>query len=599
MSMAIVARRPGRAGRLVRLTCVLLGLALGLAGGVSAQDDTTFVATVDRTTITADDVLTLRLTLSGTFRHADQPQLPAFPGFSVLDTSQSSQFSMINGRTSSSIAYIYRLAPTEIGTLTIPAISLDVGGQRLSTQPIDIEVRQGSMGAPGATPVAPSEALPQEAEGRSLYVEAEVDEPSPIVGQQVVYTFRLYQAIQLYAQPQLTWPEFAGFMSYALSPNRVYNQVVAGRQYRVTEVRKALFPTSAGDRVIGPAIFTLPGDFFNRGVRLETESVTLGVRPVPDGAPVSFAGAVGQFELQATVDPGQVLVNEPVTLRVTVSGDGNLAVIGDPSEEALDALAGWRVYDAQVSTETTQDADRIRGSKTFERLLVPKVAGEQSIPALHFVYWDPAAQEYVELASEPLPVTVSPGAPAEPQSVILGDQKQDVAVFGSDIRHIRPAPPSLALTKLRGADAGLLAIGAIAPLSLVASAWLARRRRNALRHDPAAQRSARALRQARRSLAAAQHVAVQDPDAADAAVGATLRRYIADKLDLATPGLTLDLIEAQLLGRGVADELVARVRASLQAADSGRYAPRGTGTQAASSMSAARTLLADIEEALS
>ena len=98
MSVVFTGSRRSSTLVVLRLTCALVVLALCVQRGAHAQDDTTFVASVDRASITVDDVLTLRLTLSGAFRHAAQPQFPAMQDFHVLGSSQSSQFSMTSGR---------------------------------------------------------------------------------------------------------------------------------------------------------------------------------------------------------------------------------------------------------------------------------------------------------------------------------------------------------------------------------------------------------------------------------------------------------------------------------------------------------------------
>jgi len=113
------------------LAVTLLGVTIGPA---AAQDDLTFTAEVDRTSISTDDVLTLQLTLAGTFNSSGRPQFPDIDGFSVVGSSQSSQFSMANGKVSSQMVFIYRLQPVKTGSLTIPSIAIQVGNQTYKTQ---------------------------------------------------------------------------------------------------------------------------------------------------------------------------------------------------------------------------------------------------------------------------------------------------------------------------------------------------------------------------------------------------------------------------------------------------------------------------------
>jgi hypothetical protein len=425
---------------IIRLVIALLtisvwcGVVTPVAGHPDSQgdDDIQLTATVDRTSISTDQTLTLQVTLAGTFRNADKPQLPPLEGFAVVGTSQSSQFSFVNGQLSSKVVFTYRLQPTKTGKLTIPSITVQMRGQTYQTDPIAVEVTQGQA-PPAQQPSqgqgqAPNDVqTPQELAGQNLYVEASVDNPTPVIGQQIIYSFRVYQAVQFFNQPQLSWPEFTGFLSYDLSPNNQYYQKVAGREYLVTEVRRALFPTLEGEVSIDPSVLTIPGDFFNDTVKLATQKVTVDVRPLPEGAPDTFSGAVGQFEIEAWCEPTETRVNEPVTLFVRVWGKGNVNAIPDPTQSTDEkALAGWRVYDPQVTTDIQQEDDIIQGEKLFERLLVPKVEGELTLPRFVFNYFDAASGEYRRIETEPLNVTVNPGEAQEPGPVVIGNNKQDV-----------------------------------------------------------------------------------------------------------------------------------------------------------------------------
>lgn len=581
------------------LVCVM-SLLLGRAGPVFAQDDITFTASVNRTAISTDDTLTLQLTLAGTFSGANQPQLPPLEGFAVVGTSQSSQFSVVNGKTSSQVVFTYRLQPTQIGTLTIPAIPIQMGGQTYQTDPITIEVTQGA--APQAQqPAAETPAdttAPGELAGQDLYVEADVDNPTPVVGQQMVYYFRFYQAVNLFNQPQLNWPEFTGFVGYDLSPNNQYNQQAAGRKYLVTEVRRALFPTAQGEVTIGPATLTIPGDFFNRGLELPTNAVAVDVHPLPDGAPEDFAGAVGQFEIEAWVDPTEGRVNEPVTLYVRVSGVGNVSALPDPTDGAEDALPDWRVYDPQVTTDVGQENDAIRGAKLFERLLVPKTEGELTIPSFSLTLFDPAESVYRQIETQPLMVSVAPGETQDSGPIVIsaGNGKQEVVVLASDIRHIKPAPPALVTDRTSPLSQPLYWAGWVMPLLAVVGTWLWNRRRHHLAHNVAYARAQRARRQARKRLVEARKLLETDQDAAYAAVARALTAYLGDKFNLPAAGLTRDAIQQTLSVSSISEELVGRLLTCLDWADSGRFAPVAAGRDVNDLIQEAEEIITLLEE---
>ena len=581
------------------VTCILV-LTCTFAGPVLAQDEIDFTASVDRMSIAIDDVLTLELTVTGPFRVTGQPQLPSLEGFLVVGTSQSSQFSMVNRKISSKVVFTYHLRPTSAGALSIPAASIELDGRTYWTQSIAIEVTEAAAPDRRPTPfVLPDSQAPSDLSGRDIFVDADVDLSSPFVGQQIVYRFRLYQAIRLFNQPSLDWPSFTGFLTYDLSPNSQYDHQVGERLYRVTEVRRALFPTRTGEAVIDPATLSIPGDLFNRGVRVQTQAITVSVRPLPPGAPGDYAGAVGRFEIDAWVEPSEGRVNEPVTLVVRVTGSGNVSLIGDPAEGLEADLNGWRVYDPQISTDVAQETDVIRGEKRFERPMVPKTEGDLTIPSFALTYFDPEAGEYRRTETSELVVRVSPGDADIAGPVSPADGKRDVIVMGGDIRHIKPAPPAMATREPLLLVQPVYWLGWGLPLAAVAATRMWEQRRRRLAHDVAAARSLRARRTASRRLSQARRLAKTDEDGAYAAVARALSGYLGDKFNLASAGLTGDAIRRTLASRHIPEDVADRLLACLEWADSGRFAPVAAGRHAEDLAREGERLVAELEDRIS
>jgi hypothetical protein len=582
-----------------------LALLLIVAAPVLAQGNVTVTAEVDRTGVSTDDLLTLTLTVAGDFQQLGEPQLPLLTGFNLAGSSRSSQFSMVNGVVTARTVFTYRLQPTAPGSFTIEPITVQVNGSSFQTEPITVEVVQGTAPTPtpqSAAPAGeePSVPPPGALEGQDFYVATDVDNPTPFVGQQIIYRFRFYQAVNLFNQPLLDLPAFSGFWTEALAPNRVFEQTAAGRPYRVTEVRQALFPTAAGPVTLEPATLTIPGDFFSRDVVLESQPVEVNVQPLPAEAPEDFEGAVGQFEISAWAEPAETRVNEPVTLFVRVQGAGNLNALPDPTADAENILPDWRVYDPQITTNVTQEGDRIKGEKLFERLLVPRSDGQLDLPSFSMVYFDPETGTYERAATEPLTVQVAPGEGDSFGPIPNAGGKQDVVVLGSDIRHIKAAPPALATGRPQLLGRPLYWLGWVLPLLAVAGVWAWDRHRHRLSSDVAraAARSQRARRLARKRLARARQQARQDQDAAYAAVARALTDYLGDKFNLPAAGLTRDAIRQTLAARNVPADLIARTLSCLDWADSGRFAPVAAGRGADTMIAEAEAVLGELEQTI-
>jgi hypothetical protein len=528
-------------------------------------------AEVDRTALSTGETLLLTVTAnSASILDAPRPGLPALQGFNVVGTSTSSRISIINGEITGQVVYLYQLQPYETGELVIEPVTLTLRGQTYSTQPISVQVSQGS----GAGASAPSNAQPavtaQELAGQDLFVEALVDNPAPYVGEQVVYTFRFYKAQDLWDQPQYTAPAFTGFWSEPQPDQQDYRVQAAGRVYRVTELRAILFPSVVGPVTIDPAMLVIPGGFFRSGQTLQTEPVELNVRPLPAGAPDGFDGAVGQFALEATVDAASGVVNEPLTWHVTLNGRGNLNAAPDPAWPEID---GWRSFESEATLHTEVRDGQLAGSRTYERLLVPSAGGEYTLPSLQYAYFDPEAGQYQVVSTEPVAVSIAAGDPgAAPPAAgdqVPPDPKQAVEQLASDIRHLKPVPARLGSSGEPVAASGLYWAAWAFPLVGAAGFFVWQRRQRYLENNLGIARSSQARRKARKALARARK---QNGNAYNAA-GQILTAYLADKLDRPVAGLTHQALAGLLAERGLPSDLVERVDVLLVTSELGRFAP--------------------------
>ena len=562
----------------------LLVLPFAGIGTAWAQGPGPIHAEVDRTALSTGETVLLTITASSTsILDAPRPNLPALAGFNIVGTSTSSQISIINGATTSQVVYLYQLQPYETGELVIEPITLTLNGQTYSTQPIAVQVSQGSSApapasAPASAAASPSSnAQPavtsEELSGQDLFVEALVDNPAPYVGEQVTYTFRFYTAVNSWDQPQYTPPAFTGFWSEPQQDQQEYRAQAGRRVYRVTELRTILFPSVVGPVTIDPARLVIPGGFFSRGQTLQTKPVELNVQPLPPGAPESFAGAVGQFSLEAKMDAASGAVNEPLTWRVTLHGRGNLNAAPDPAWPEID---GWRSFESEATLHTEVRDGELVGTRTYERLLVPSVQGEHTLPALQYAYFDPATGQYQVIQTEPIAVSIAAGDPGAAGYQVPADGNQVPADPGqpaeqlaSDIRHLKPVPDSLGVSDEPLAMSGLYWAAWAFPLVGAAGFFAWQRRQRFLENNLGIARSSQARRKARKALAQARK---QNGSALHAA-GQILTAYLADKLNRPVAGLTHQALAGLLTERGLQADLIERVDVLLVTSELGRFAP--------------------------
>jgi hypothetical protein len=228
-----------------------------------------------------------------------------------------------------------------------------------------------------------------------FFVEVSVDNAQPYVGQQVRYTFRLFDAVAL-DNPLYEPPTFEGFWRVDLGDVLQFSQVINGQTYNVTELRTTLFPTRSGEIVIDPSRLVLPATVFEAERSTVSNALTVQVRPLPDGAPVGFTGAVGQFTMDARLDRDRVPVGESITLELTIRGDGNVEqmpalVIASPD--------GWRMVENPPLYQAAVEDGVLIGRKTFAFVLIAEVAGSAQFDPITLHYFDPLSATYRQIGT--------------------------------------------------------------------------------------------------------------------------------------------------------------------------------------------------------
>jgi len=157
--------------------------------------------------------------------------------------------------------------------------------------------------------------------------------------------------------------------------------------------------------------------------------LTMHIHALPtEGQPAHFTGAIGHLRVTGEAQPASVEVGEPVTLRFTVSGEGNFDYVRCP---ALPEDPAWKAYMPKSGTNYTDEA-RTNAVKTFEQSIIPQVNGTLQLPAATFSYFDPTTKQYVTVPIA-LPAITVTGSPL-PIASTTSDGGNDSAVA------LSPAP---------------------------------------------------------------------------------------------------------------------------------------------------------------
>ena len=564
-----------------------------------AQKPDIVTAEVDRSELTTDEYLNLSVNINLDYGTTTEPVLPPLDGFDLIGTSTSTSLSIINGVLSTQKMFQYTLRPTKLGELVIGPVSVNLNGQSYNTSPITVNVSQGN-GQPPTQPAAPSfpgipsvpgfpslsgllnsfgldipfefddsveqldpSSVPSELLVHDFWVEAELDNPLPYMGEQVTYTFHYYRPADSVGRHSYQEPEFTGFWVHTESEEKQYGTQVAGRNIRMTEIKTVLFPTVVGEVEIEPAMITSEGDIFSRGFAIQTLPQKILVQPLPDDAPVDFTGAIGDFIISAEVDTNETQVNDAVTLNITISGEGNLETFADPEWEMGPQ---WRAFDSQSATNIQSQDGKLAGTRSINQVLVPTMSGKFIIPAIQFSFFDPQSASYQTISSNPIDINVeSDGQSLTP--VVIADDPTPISSVGS-IRPIKDTPQSNSLPSLLTQKVGFWFLWTL-PLLLLVGQYGWHKRKQYVMNNPEAKRSQKAAKKAYQAL---KRVAIDSSDYYSS-VGRILTTYISDKLNRSIAGLTQVELSGLLLAQGVDNNLVGQVRTCLTISEIGQYAP--------------------------
>jgi hypothetical protein len=553
-------------------TTWVLFTMLALAGAVQAE--TAMTARVDGEVVSLDDTVQLTVSISGAGLGAGEPTLPSLNGFRIVGTSTQQSLSLVGASMQSSTDYVYELQPLKAGTLTIGAVHY----KNLSTPPITVIVTRGSgrsrqplipqPGNPFGEP-PPGEPVPPK---EAAQVRQTANPKSAYVGQQITYTFSFYQAEQLYGDASHNPADTPGFVAESLPNPPQATETLNGRLYQVQRRQKALFANVPGKHVIGQSSVTVALDPLSGPQDLVAKPITIQILPLPsNGRPANFGGAVGTFTVRTAIDRNVVRAGETVNLSVEIRGNGNIRTLGAPQLR----LPEWvRTYKSGEKRNTSAGGGGggpsvMGGTATFQYLLLPKQAGEFTIPSLAYPYFDPRTRSYRTASSQPLQVTVAPGsAVAADQPLPTNGLRPLKATLGRSIT--RPLP-------LQGWFWVIMAI----PLLLVLAAGWRRWQQWRLSADPAHARSESALSLARHRFdAACKSLAGGDQDRCYLELNAALADYIADRTGAPPSGLTADQAYTLLIAHGAEEPAAAQARDLLARTAAGRFAPGGAAVSA-------------------
>ena len=517
--------------------------------------------------------------------------------FEVLigpNRSMQSSYQMINGHTSqsSSITYTYIVAATKGGSYTIPAAHVVVDGKKIASNALTIKVI-GSTGS-NSRPYNDDEGeevreMGSRISGSDLFIKVSANKKRVYEQEPILLTYKVYTLVQL-SQLRGDMPDLKSFYTQEvdLPQQKSFSlETVNGRPYRTcTWSQYVMFPQTTGKLHI-PAI-TFEGvviqqnrnvdpfeAFFNGGSgyvevkkKIEAPGIEIQVDPLPQ-RPATFSGGVGKFNISAQLDKTETKANDPITLRIIVSGTGNLKLIKQP---VINLPKDFDKYEPKVTEQTKLTTAGIEGSKIYDVLIVPRHQGKYDIPPVEFTYFDTSTKRYETVKTETFHLDVAKGSGASAVSDFSG--QDELQELNKDIRFIKTGDADQHLTDdyFFGSTAYWITIAALV-LVFIALFVIFRQRAidnanvTAMRGKKANKVATKRLKQAARLMTDNKPGEFYDE------VLRALWGYVGDKLNIPVAQLSHDNISSKLAERGVHQSIIDKFIGALDECEFERYAP--------------------------
>lgn len=359
--------------------------------------------------------------------------------FEVLmgpSTSTQQSFQIINGHTTSSasVTYTYILCATKNGAFTIGGAHAKVDGKDATSPSVKITVsgkaqQPQQQGNSRQQQQRGAQVRPQGSRisGNDLFIKVSANKQRVHEQEPILLTYKVYTQVEL-TQLEGKMPDLKGFHTQEVplpQQKSFHIENLNGRPYRcVTWSQYVMYPQMTGKLEI-PSI-TFKGivvqentnvdpfeAFFNGGsgyVEVKKDivapSLTIQVDPLPE-RPANFSGGVGTFGISASLDKASVKAGDPVNLRITINGTGNLKLVKQPE---ITLPNDFDKYEPKVTDKTQLTAEGLTGSMIYETLIVPRHVGKYEIPALELVYFDTKTSTYKTVTTQPLTLNVEKGS---------------------------------------------------------------------------------------------------------------------------------------------------------------------------------------------
>lgn len=551
--------------------------------GLSLQAQVRFEAKVSKNKLGVNERLRVDFEMN---QDGDNFRPPSFDGFTVVGgPNQAVSNRWINGDRTYSKTYSYYLQPNSRGRKTIAQAEITVDDKIYKTTPVDVEV---TAAVEKPTDGDDSELIASD----NLHLVAEVSDATPYLNEGITVVYKLYVSPRISVSNfrEVDSPKFSDFWSQNIEIRelRPENGEYQGEPYRYVVLKKAvLYPQKTGELELEPLTLSVsvdvPSDrrdiFGSRIYKTINKTVaagtrTIDVKPLPDGKPAGFTGAVGKFSMDVSTTKEKLKASESLEAKVEIRGNGNLNLFELP---ALEVPSSLEMYSPERIENVTTTLNGKQGSIIDNYTIVPTRKGQYPIKPLNFSYFDPQSETYKSLSSQEIVIEVEEG-PATGGNVVAGNNRQSVNLPSEQFRFIKTSTNLKPLDQQAFFRSWTFWGSLFLPFAAIPLFILFGKRRDAKAADVTGNRRKKADRLARKYLSEAKKN-LGDQQSFYESLERAMHNYLKAKLHIQTAEMSKERISEILREKNVADETSTEFIEVLKSCEFARYTPASNTAQ--------------------
>ena len=308
---------------------------------------------------------------------------------------------------------------------------------------------------------------------------------------------------------------------------------------------------------------------------MSIEPVNVTVKSLPEeGKPLGFSGTVGNVTMTTSVSADSLKTNDALTYKITFKGTGNLKLIKAPE---VNFPPDFEVYDPKTTSDVRTVKNGTTGTVTFEYLVIPRFAGDYTVPAVRYSFFDTSSKTYKTLNGKEYKIHVEKGrddGTSSGAAAVQSFKKEDVRMLGEDIRYIKTGNSRLKEKGVHYYGTSAFWLSYLVPFVLFVAGMFLNRQRIKANADLVRVKSKTANKMAQKRLrAAAAAMKAANSESFYEEVLKAMWGYVSYKLNIAASNLNRDNISEILTKRGVDAALIQNFIDVLDNCEFARYAP--------------------------